>query len=46
LGKYLEIKSKGNASNAIQKLVQLQEKQAKILIDDVEVIQSIDNLKL
>lgn len=46
LGKYLEIKSKWNASQAIQKLLQLQTKEAVILEDWKEVKIAVDDLKL
>ncbi|MCF7834916.1 heavy metal translocating P-type ATPase [Candidatus Gracilibacteria bacterium] len=46
LGKYLEIKSKGNASQAIQKLLQLQTKDALIIKDGVERKISVDDLKI
>ncbi len=46
LGKYLELKSKWNASSAIQKLMQLQEKEAIILKDNKEIKVSIDDIKL
>lgn len=46
LGKYLEIKSKWNASQAIQKLLQLQIKKAVILKDWIEMWVSVDDLKL
>lgn len=46
LGKYLELKSKWNASQAIQKLLQLQTKQAVVLREGLEVMMSVDDLKL
>lgn len=46
LGKYLEIKSKWNASQAIQKLLQLQTKEAVIVQGWKEVKISVDDLKL
>lgn len=46
LWKYLEIKSKWNASQAIQKLLQLQTKDALIIKDWVERKISVDDLKI
>lgn len=46
LGKYFETKSKGNASQAIQKLLQLQEKEALVLRDGKEVKIAIDKIVL
>lgn len=46
LGKYLETKSKGQASQAIQKLMQLQEKEAIVLRDGKETRVPIDEIAL
>lgn len=46
LGKYFETTSKGQASQAIQKLLQLQEKEALVLIDGKEQKVAIERIKL
>ncbi len=46
LGKYLELKSKWRASNAIQKLMQLQAKEAIVLKAGQEIKVSIDDIKV
>ncbi|USN56797.1 MAG: hypothetical protein H6766_07465 [Candidatus Peribacteria bacterium] len=46
LGKYLETKTKGQASQAIQKLLQLQEKDALVLRDGTEERIPIDAVQI
>lgn len=46
LWKYLELKSKGRASNAIQKLMQLQAKDALVLKDGKEFRMPIDDIQI
>ena len=46
LGKYLEAKAKGRTSESIKKLIGLQPKTAKILVDEKEQEISIDDVKV
>lgn len=47
LGKYLELKSKGRASQAMKKLMELGAKKAKLITDDgAEIEIEIDNIKV
>lgn len=45
LGKYLETKSKGKTSEAIEKLMNLQAKEAILFVDGMEVIVSTDRIQ-
>ena len=45
LGKYLEVRAKGRASQAIKKLVQMGAKTAKILVDGEEIEVSVSELQ-
>lgn len=46
LGKYLEVKTKGKTSEAIKKLMGLAPKKATIIVDGVEKVISIDEVKV
>ncbi len=46
VGKYLEVRAKGRASQAIKKLIQMGAKTAKILIDNEEIEVSVKELQV
>jgi Cu+-exporting ATPase len=46
LGRYIEAKAKGRASQAIRKLLELEAKTARILVDDEEIEIPIDEVEL